>query len=353
MKPESAVRTDREAVPRPGSELTRFLSGPEKAAIILLVLGERYGTDIWSALDEDEIRTVSRAMSRLGSVTAEAVEALVAEFLSLMSQGGAVTGDYDRTEALLTKILPRDRVSILMEDIRGPAGRNMWQKLGNVQENILANWLKGEYPQTIAIILSKIHPEHAAKVLGILPQEIAIEAINRMITMEPVQKAILNQIEDTLRTEFISNLHQANRRDNHELIAEIFNSFDRQTEMQFMSLLEERHREAANKIRSLMFTFEDLMKLDPASTQTLIRFSDRDQLAMALKGATPGAKKFFITQMSTRAAKNFEDLMAGLGPIRLKEVETAQTKIVMLAKELAAKGEIIIGKNRSEDELIY
>ncbi|MCZ8261281.1 MAG: flagellar motor switch protein FliG, partial [Beijerinckiaceae bacterium] len=152
---------------------------------------------------------------------------------------------------------------------------------------------------------------------------------------------------------FISNLHQANRRDNHEHIAEIFNSFDRQTEMTFMGLLEERHREAANKIRSLMFTFEDLTKLDPASTQTLIRFSDRDQLAMALKGAAPSVKKFFITQMSTRASKNFEDQMAGLGPIRLKEVETAQTKIVMLAKELAAKGEITIGKNRSEDELIY
>jgi flagellar motor switch protein FliG len=353
VKPDGALRTDRDALARPGSDLTRFLSGPEKAAIILLVLGEKYGADIWQALDEDEVRTVSRAMSRLGSVTAEAVEALVAEFLSLMSQGGAVTGDFDRTEALLSKILPRDRVSSLMEDIRGPAGRNMWQKLGNVQENILANWLKGEYPQTIAIILSKIHPEHAARVLSLLPQELGLEAINRMITMEPVQKAILNQIEETLRNEFISNLHQANRRDNHELIAEIFNSFDRQTEITFMSMLEERHREAANKIRSLMFTFEDLMKLDPASTQTLIRFADRDMLAMALKGAPPSVKKFFITQMSNRAAKNFEEQMAGIGPIRLKEVEACQSKIVNLAKELAAKGEITIGKNRTEDELIY
>jgi flagellar motor switch protein FliG len=334
-------------------ELTRFLAGPEKAAIILLVLGERYGGDIWRELDEDEIRTVTRSMSRLGAVTAEAVEALVAEFLSMMAQGGAVTGDYDRTEALLNKILPKDKVYSLMEEIRGPAGRNMWQKLGNVQDQVLANYLKGEYPQTVAVILSKIRSENAARVLSLLPHEFALEVVNRMLNMEPVQKEVLDHIEDTLRTEFISNLSQTARRDSHEMIAEIFNSFDRQTESWFMSALDERNREAAQKIRSLMFTFEDLAKLDPGATQTLIRFSDRDDLSVALKGAAPSMKKFFLSQMSTRAAKNMEDLMQGRGPVRLKEVDEAQNKVVLLAKELAARGEITIGKNRAEDELIY
>ncbi|KAF0229598.1 MAG: flagellar motor switch protein [Beijerinckiaceae bacterium] len=337
----------------PNRELTRFLSGPEKAAIILLVLGERYGAEIWKELDEDEIRTVSRAMARLGAVTAEAVEALVAEFLSMMAHGGAVTGDFDRTEALLNKILPKEKVYSLMEELRGPAGRNMWQKLGNVQDQVLANYLKGEYPQTVAVILSKIHSENAARVLSLLPHEFALEVVSRMLHMEPVQKEVLDHIEDTLRTEFISNLSQTSRRDSHEMIAEIFNSFDRQTESWFMSALDERNRDSAQKIRALMFTFEDLAKLDPGSTQTLIRFSDRDQLAIALKGSAPSMKKFFLSQMSTRASKNMEDLMAGRGPVRLKEVDEAQTKIVLLAKELAAKGEITIGKNRAEDELIY
>ncbi len=335
------------------ADLTRFLSGPEKAAIILLVLGDRYGAEIWKALEEDEIRTVTRAMSRLGAVTAEAVEALVGEFLSMMAQGGAVTGDYDRTEALLTKILPKDKVYTLMEEIRGPAGRNMWQKLGNVQDQVLANYLKGEYPQTVAVILSKIRSENAAKVLALLPHEFALEVVNRMLNMEEVQKEVLDHIEETLRTEFISNLSHTSRRDSHELIAEIFNSFDRQTESWFMAALDERNRDSAQKIRALMFTFEDLAKLDPGSTQTLIRYSDRDQLAIALKGAAPSMKKFFFQQMSTRAAKNMEELMQGRGPVRLKEVDEAQTKIVILAKELASKGEITIGKNRAEDELIY
>lgn len=336
-----------------GRDLTRFLSGPEKAAIILLVLGERYGAPIWEALDDDEIKIVSRAMARLGSVTSDAVEQLISEFVSNMATAGAVVGDFDRTEALLNKLLPADKVNILMEELRGPAGRNMWQKLGNVQDQVLANYLKGEYPQTVAVILSRIKSENAARVLALLPHEFALEVVNRMLNMEPVQKEVLNHIEETLRTEFISNLSVSQRRDSHEMIAEIFNSFDRQTETWFLAALDERNRDAAQKIRALMFTFEDLQRLDPASTQTLIRFADRDVLAVALKGAVPAMKKFFLQQMSTRAGKNMEDLMASRGPVRLKEVDEAQTKIVLLAKDLSAKGEITIGKNRAEDELIY
>lgn len=337
----------------PKQDHTRFLSGPEKAAIIMLVLGERYGAPVWSALDDDEIRQLSRAMSRLGSVTAEAVEQLVAEFTSMMATAGAVTGDFDRTEALLMKIMPSDKVNALMDEIRGPAGRNMWQKLGNVQDQVLANYLKGEYPQTVSVVLSRLRSEHSARVLALLPHEFALEVVTRMLNMEPVQKDVLDHIEETLRTEFISNLSITQRRDSHEMIAEIFNSFDRQTESWFLAALDERNREAAQKIRSLMFTFDDLSRLDPGSTQTLIRFSDRDVLATAIKGAAPSMKKFFFQQMSSRAVKNLEEAMSSRGPVRLKEVDEAQTRIVALAKELAAKGEITIGKNRAEDELIY
>ncbi len=334
-------------------DMSSLMSGPEKAAIVLLVLGEHYGGPIWSALDEDEIRSVSRAMAKLGAVSAESVETLVSEFLSLMARSGAVTGDYDRTEALLAKLLPQDKVQSLMEELRGPAGRNMWQKLCNVQDHVLANYLKGEYPQTVSVVLSKIPPENAARVLSLLPHEFALEVVNRMLYMEPVQKEILHHIEHTLRTEFISNLSQTSRRDSYEVIAEIFNSFDRQTESAFLSSLDERNSEAAQRIRSLMFTFEDLVKLDPGSTQTLIRYADRDVLAVALKGSSPPVKKFFFSQLSKRAAKNMEDLMISRGPVRLKEVDDAQMKMVVMAKDLAAKGEITIAKNREEDAFVY
>jgi flagellar motor switch protein FliG len=331
----------------------RVLTGPEKAAIIMLVLGEKHGAKVWPLLDDDEIRTISLAMSQLGSIDSVMVEGLMNEFVSKMSASGAVTGDFDRTESLLAKLLPKDRAEGIMSEIRGPAGRNMWQKLSNVQDAVLANYLKNEYPQTVAVILSKIKSDQAGRVLGILPDDFAMDVVQRMLKMEAVSKDVLERIEETLRSEFISNLSMSSRRDSHELMAEIFNSFDRQTETRFLTSLDERSRDSAARIRSLMFTFDDLMKLDPGSVQTLLRGVEKDTLAMALKGASEAARQFFLGNMSTRAAKNLEDEMGGLGPVRLKEVDDAQQKMVLLAKDLAAKGEIMISKNRVEDELVY
>ncbi len=331
----------------------RVLTGPEKAAIIMLVLGEKHGAKVWPLLDDDEIRTISLAMSQLGSIDAPVVENLLNDFVSKMSTSGAVTGDFDRTESLLAKLLPKDRAESIMSEIRGPAGRNMWQKLSNVQDAVLANYLKNEYPQTVAVILSKIKSDQAGRVLSILPDDFAMDVVQRMLKMEAVSKEVLERIEETLRSEFISNLSMSSRRDSHELMAEIFNSFDRQTETRFLTSLDERNRESAARIRSLMFTFDDLMKLDPGSVQTLLRGVEKDTLALALKGASEAARTFFLGNMSTRAAKNLEDDMSGLGPVRLKEVDEAQQKMVMLAKDLAAKGEIMISKNRAEDELVY
>jgi flagellar motor switch protein FliG len=331
----------------------RVLSGAEKAAIIMLVLGEKHGAKVWPLLDDDEIRTISLAMSQLGSIDAPIVEALLNDYVSKMSSSGAVTGDFDRTESLLAKLLPKERAEGIMSEIRGPAGRNMWQKLSNVQDAVLANYLKNEYPQTVAVILSKIKPDQAARVLGVLPDDFAMDVVQRMLKMEAVSKDVLERIEETLRSEFISNLSMSSRRDSHEQMAEIFNSFDRQTETRFLTSLDERSRESAQRIRSLMFTFDDLLKLDPASVQTLLRGVEKDTLAMALKGASDKARVFFLGNMSTRAAKNLEDEMAGLGPVRLKEVDDAQQKMVLLTKDLAAKGEIMISKNRAEDELVY
>jgi flagellar motor switch protein FliG len=240
-----------------------------------------------------------------------------------------------------------------MEEIRGPAGRNMWEKLSNVQEQVLANYLKNEYPQTVAVVLSKLKPEHAARVLAILPEESALDVVTRMLRMEAVQKDVLERVENTLRTEFMSNLSQTRRRDAHEVMAEIFNNFDRQTETRFLTTLEEQNRESAERIKQLMFTFDDLVKLDTGSAQTLMRHVDKDKLGIALKGATDAVRQFFLSNMSTRAAKMLVDEMKAIGPVRLRDVDEAQALLVNLAKDLAAKGEIMIAKNRADEELVY
>src|SRR6201995_621509 len=291
-------------------------------------------------------------MSTLGTVEADVVEDLLLEFVSRMSASGALMGNFDATERLLQQYLAPDRVSGIMDEIRGPAGRNMWEKLSNVQEEVLANYLKNEYPQTVAGVMSKLRPEHAAKVLAILPEDMALDVVNRMLKMEAVQKEVIERVEQTLRVEFMSNLSQTRRRDAHEVMAEIFNNFDRQTETRFLTSLEEANRESAERIKALMFTFDDLVKLDAGSAQTLMRHIDKDKLSIALKGASEGVRQFFMSNMSTRAAKMLIDDMQALGPVRLRDVDEAQGLLVNLAKDLAAKGEIMISKNRADDELV-
>src|SRR6266545_1404428 len=330
----------------------RKLTGPERAAVLMLALGEQHGSKVWSLLDDDELRELSVVMSTLGTIEAPAVEGLLLEFVSRMSASGALMGTYDATERL-QQYLPPERVGGIMEEIRGPAGRNMWEKLSNVQEEVLANYLKNEYPQTVAVVLSKLRPEHAARVLAILPEDLALDVVNRMLKMESVQKEVIERVENTLRTEFMSNLSQTRRRDAHEVMAEIFNNFDRQTETRFMTALEDDNREAAERIKTLMFTFDDLTRLDTGSAQTLMRHIDKDKLGIALKGASEAVRQFFMSNMSTRAAKMLTDDMAEMGPVRLRDVDEAQAQLVNLAKDLAAKGEIMITKSHGDEELIY
>jgi flagellar motor switch protein FliG len=328
------------------------LNGAEKCAVILLALGEEHA-QVWQALDEEEIKEISQAMASLGNVASSVVEDLLVEFVSGMAGTGAIMGSFEQTQKLLASIMPADKVDALMEEIRGPAGRTMWDKLGNVNEAVLANYLKNEYPQTVAVVLSKIKSEHAARVLAALPEDFALECVMRMLRMEPVQREILDKIEQTLRNEFMSNLARTSKRDSHEMMADIFNAFDRQTEARFITALEERNREAAERIRALMFVFEDLSKLDPGGVQTLLRTVEKDQLALSLKGASDSLREMFFSNMSERAAKIMREDMETMGPVRLRDVDQAQMAIVQIAKDLANKGEIMLAGNSGEDELIY
>ena len=331
---------------------TRKLSGDEKAAVLLLALGPDFGRPILQELDDMEIRLLSRAMVKLGPITQEMLDDLLGEFVVSISANGTIAGNSDTTQRLLLSFLPPERVDAIMEEIRGPAGRNMWEKLSNVQEDVLASYLKNEYPQTIAVVLSKIATEHASKVLAALPEELAVDVVTRMLALDPVQKDILEKIETTLRTEFMSTLSHTKRRDSHEQMAEIFNAFDRQTEAKFLTNLEEHDREGAERIKALMFTFEDLSKLEPGAIQTLLQRMEKREIALALKGANETVKETFFANMSARAGKMMKDDMESMGPVRLKDVDEAQSRMVATAKDLAARGEIIIQKNKANEEMI-
>src|SRR5579875_52401 len=331
---------------------SRGLTGPQKASILMLALGEELAAKILAMMHEDEIKELSSAMAQLGTVRADVVEKLCYEFAESMGNTGNLVGSFESTERLLMRCLPRERVSQIMEEIRGPPGRTTWDKLGNVNEAVLANYLKNEYPQTVAVVLSKVRPDHAARVLALLPEPFALEVIMRMLRMEIVQREVLDSVERTLRTEFMTNLARSSRRDTYELMADIFNSLDRQSEARLLAALEERNREAAERIKSLMFTFEDLQRLTPQSMQTLLRFVEKDKLPIALKGASEKLKNFFFANLSERAGRMLREEIEMLGPVRLRDVDEAQANIVALAKDLAARGEIDLGDNK-EDQMVY
>ncbi|HUH84373.1 MAG TPA: flagellar motor switch protein FliG [Stellaceae bacterium] len=331
----------------------RTLTGPEKAAILMLALGDEHTARLFALMDDEEIKEISQTMANLGTVASSIVERLFVEFAEQISATGSLVGSYESTERLLAKVLGAERVTQIMEEIRGPAGRTMWDKLGNVNETVLANYLKNEYPQTVAVVLSKIKSDHAGRVLTQLPESFAMEVIMRMLRMEAVQKEVLDDVERTLRNEFFSSLARTNRRDSHELIAEIFNSLDRNSETRFLTALEERNRDSAERIKALMFTFEDLAKLDGMAVQGMLRNAEKEKLPIALKGASEALRDLFFSNMSDRAGKLLREEIASMGPVRLKDVEEAQSYLVALAKDLAARGEIVIADGSGEDELVY
>ena len=316
-------------------------------------LSQDQASKIFANLDDEEIKEISQSMSGLGTVSSEVIERLFVEFAEQVSSTGSLIGSADSAQRLLGNILGEEKVGEIMEEIRGPAGRTMWDKLANVNEQVLANYLKNEYPQTVAVILAKIGQVHAAKVLATLPENFSLEVVMRMLRMEAVDKEVEKDVERVLRTEFMSNLARSNQRDTYELMADIFNNFDRTTETRFLSALDERSKDSAEKIRALMFTFDDLIKLDSAGVQTLMRTVEKDKMTMALKGGSDEMKELFFSNMSERASKLMKEDMTAMGPVRLSEVEQAQLVMVQATKDLIDRGEIVMTSSDSgADEMV-
>ena len=331
----------------------RNLSGMQKAAIFMLAIGREHSAQLFAKMDEQEIRDLSESMAELGEINADVVERLFVEFADQLSSAGGLIGTMSSTERLLLSALDPDQVAAIMEDLRGPAGRTMWDKLGNVNEAVLANYLKNEYPQTVAVVLSKLTSDHASRVLAVLPESFSMEVIMRMLRMGAVQKDVLESVEKTLRSEFMTNLGRTPRHDSHELMAEIFNNLDPATEDRFMTSLEEKNSESAERIRALMFTFDDLARLDPTAVQVLLRQVEGDVLGLALKGSSEEIRTLFFSNMSERAGKMMQEDMEAMGGVRLKDVEEAKASIVTNAKALADAGEIVIAGGDGDDEMIY
>jgi flagellar motor switch protein FliG len=327
------------------------LTGAQRAAIILLSVSEENATNMFALMNDDEIKEISHAMSNLGAIKPDMLTRVLSQFTTDMQGDASFLGNLQTTEKLLEKAIGKDKVSALLDEIRGPQGKNTWEKLGNVNEEILSSYLRNEYPQTAALVLSKINGEHAARVLSILPEQFAFEVIIRMLNLGSVKKEVIDRVEKILRSEFISSISKTQKQDSYQMMAEIFNRFDRNSSAKYMGLLETKFPDSATKIKDLMFTFEDLESIDNKGIQTLMRAIDKSKLTIALKGAPQNIKDLFIRNMSQRAARILLEEIESLGPIRVRDVDEAQTSIVNAAKELIGKGEIEIAED-GKDEYI-
>ncbi|MEM9441876.1 MAG: flagellar motor switch protein FliG [Pseudomonadota bacterium] len=323
--------------------------GLKKSAMLMLVIGESHARLLSERLAIDEIKSITQEMTDLGRVQGADVDLLLREFTSMMGAGFGVVGSYETAKQLLSNILDEDKAALIMKSIGEHPGGNVWEKLSKVDDNLLVNFLKNEYPQTIAVVLSKIRTDQAARVMSQLPGEVAIEAMMRMLRLELVQDEIMTDVENLLRVEFMTNATGKAARDQHEVMAEIFNYFDRTTETSFLDMLDERNKESAELIRALMFTFDDLAKLDAQAVQLLLRNVDNSRLGLALKGAKDELKELFFANMSERAAKILREDMENMGPVRVKDVEEAQSEIVIGAKALIDSGEITIAADNDDD----
>ncbi len=329
-----------------------LLTGKQKAAILFMTIGRERSAELMRALHEDEIREISIAMAGLGVVRAEMVETVCREFVENFESGEGLVGTFETTEAFLRKTLDAEQVEKIMDEIRGPAGRNMWDKLGNVQESILANYLRSEYPQTAAVIVSRLQPAHAARVLALLPEDYATDVMMRILHMETVQREVIESVEATLRSEFISTLGRSSKRDSYELLAEVFNNFDRKTETRFTELMDKENHDDMEKVKALMFTFEDISRLSLEALMRVVNEIDRERLPLALKGASDSERKLFLQCMSKRAGNILIEEIASLGPVRVKDVEAAQAEIVLTIKNLANAGEIDLNDTAGGEEFI-
>jgi len=324
--------------------------GPVRAAILLLALGEEKGGVIWQSLSQDEVLQVSTIMAKLGPIPRDLLNGIAKDFIRGMTSE-KLNGGPEPTEKILMGSLPRQKARAVIDDIKTPETPTLWQRLERAKPETLATFLSRESSQTIALVLDRLSPEASARVIARFPAPLASDIIDRMTRLEAVPETVMKVIESMLEREFVTPAKKTNLRDPIEHVAAMFNALDKGMETRLLGALDNSNRDAAQKLRALMFSFDDLGALDLAAVQTLLRSVERDTLVKALKGATRAMRDFFFAQMSQRAARGYQDDMDALGPVRLREVDDAQRAVVNLAKDLAAKGELNLPMG-ADDEMV-
>lgn len=328
------------------------LSGPEKAAIFLLTLGDEFTAKVFQRLEDDEIKHVGRQMAKVDHVDKEDIAGLLKEFKG--DTGGDdlfLSGD-DMLESALKKALMGDKANEILDDIRSDWRLTLFQKARKLEPPVLVNFLRNEHPQTIALVLAVLDQTQAAAILAELKEEQRIEVIFRMSELDKVSPEILVDIDRVLQEELLSvEGMEGQRLGGVAAVAEILNNADRSLEASILEGIEEQREELADEIRRLMFVFEDLIDVDDRGIMAILKEVSTDDLKLALKTASEGLMEKVFKNMSQRAVEMLKEDMEIMGPTRLKDVEAAQQAILKIAKRLEQEGKVQLTSG-GDDEFV-
>jgi flagellar motor switch protein FliG len=329
------------------------IPGPVKAAIVMVALGTDASSKVFKILDEADIERLSTEIARLENISQDIREAVLEEFHTLalahqyISQGGL---DYARQ--VLEAALGPSKASEILEKVQQKIRTTGFNLLESIDPKQLVDYINKEHPQTIAILLAHMSPPSAAAIVSALPQLVQIDVATRVATMESISPDTLTQIEEVLVTQIKSLFGgDVSKIGGVKAVAEILNSVDRGTEKNIIGNLERENPELATEIKKLMFVFDDVQLLDDRSMQRLLKEIDMKELGMALKGASEELQEKFFKNMSSRASGMIKEDMQFMGPIRLKDVEEVQQRIVDVIRRLEEDAEIVNSGRGGDDNV--
>lgn len=326
----------------------RILQGPEKVAALLLALGKDVAGRLLARFDPEELKRISRAAADLGPISAPELETLVEEFASNITNGTSLYGTAHEVERLLTGVLPPDQVSEIMSDVLGNANRSIWERISGVSEGILAAYLLKEHPQTAALILSKVKPSCAAKVMGLLPQDMRNSLMRRMLSFKPVVEDTMRIVEKTLHEDFMLNFARNMGTDTHARMADIINKMERDQMEDVLQSLSDTRPKTAEVLKGLLFTFEDVVKLTPRARMTILDQIPTEKIVTALKGTDAPFRDAILSSLGSRARRMVEHELVAGEPVAQREVIEARRAITDLALEMAGRGEIELNSEQED-----
>ena len=329
------------------------LTGPEKAAIFMLTVGEDFASQVFQRLDPDEIKLVGRQMARVDKVDKEDMTALLDEFKSDTGEADIFLSGNELLEGALKRALSTDKASEILEEIRSDWKLTLFQKARKLEPKVLVNFLRNEHPQTVALVLSVLEPTQSAQILAEFPEESQVEVVMRMAELDKVSPEILVDVDRVLQDELLSvEGMEGQRLGGVDAVAEILNNADRALEASVLEGVEEQRETLADEIRRLMFVFEDMMGVDDRGIQAILKEVSTDDLKIALKIASTDLQDKVFASMSSRAVDMLREDMEIMGPTRVKDVEQAQQAIIKIAKRLEQEGKIQLMQGTGEDEFV-